>query len=386
MRRAPQPARSRSTRRTDDVFEADETVIVTLTGATSNGQPLTLDPEATQATGTISNDDDAPTVSVSIAPGIATVAEDGTANLVYTVTLDRASAFATTVNFTLAGTATSGTDYAAITGSIIIAAGATTGTITINPTTDDVFEADETVIVTLTGATSNGQPLTLDPEASQATGTISNDDDAPTVSVSIAPGIATVAEDGTANLVYTVTLDQASAFATTVNFTLDGTATSGTDYAAITGSIVIAAGATTGTITINPTPDDVFEANETVIVTLTGATSNGQPLTLDPEATQATGTISNDDDAPTVSVSIAPGIATVDENGTANLVYTVTLDRPRPSPRRSTSRSTAPPRAAPTTRPSPARSSFRRAPPPARSSSTRRRMMFSRPTRRSSSR
>ena len=134
MQRAPQPARSRSTRRTDDVFEADETVLVTLTGATSNGQPLTLDPEATQATGTISNDDDAPTVAVSIAPGIATVAEDGTANLVYTVTLNHASAFATTVNFTLAGTATSGTDYAAITGSILIAAGATTGTITINPT------------------------------------------------------------------------------------------------------------------------------------------------------------------------------------------------------------------------------------------------------------
>ena len=157
-------------------------------------------------------------MAVSIAPGIATVAEDGTANLVYTVTLNHASAFATTVNFTLAGTATSGTDYAAITGSILIAAGATTGTITINPTTDDVFEADETVLVTLTGATSNGQPLTLDPRprrppARSATTTT------PRRWRCVAPGIATVAEDGTANLVYTVTLDHASAFATTVNFT-----------------------------------------------------------------------------------------------------------------------------------------------------------------------
>ena len=183
------------------------------------------------------------------------------------------------------------------------------------------------------------------------------------MSVSIAPGIATVDENGTTNLVYTVRLDRPSAFATTVNFTLDGTATSGTDYAAITGSIIILAGDTTGEIIINPTPDDVFEDNETVIVTLTGATSNGQPLTL-ARATQATGTISNDDDV-SVSVSIEPGIATVDENGTTNLVYTVRLDRPRPSPRRSTSRSTAPPRAAPITRRSPARSSFRRATPPA---------------------
>ena len=63
------------------------------------------------------------TVSVSIGQGIATVAEDGTANLVYTVTLDRESAFPTIVTFTLGGTAESGTDYAAITGSIIIPAG-----------------------------------------------------------------------------------------------------------------------------------------------------------------------------------------------------------------------------------------------------------------------
>ena len=46
------------------------------------------------------------------------------------------------------------------------------------PDHGNVFEADETVLVTLTGATSNGQPLTLDPEASQAIGTIANDDDA----------------------------------------------------------------------------------------------------------------------------------------------------------------------------------------------------------------
>ena len=108
-------------------------------------------------------------------------------------------------------------------------AGATTGTITVNPTTDTIFEANETVIVTLTGGTTNGQPIAVNPQSATATGTISNDDATPTVSVSIAPGIATVAEDGTDNLVYTVTLDQASAFETTVTYSLAGTATSGTD-------------------------------------------------------------------------------------------------------------------------------------------------------------
>ena len=122
-----------------------------------------------------------------------------------------------------------------------------------------------------------------------ATGTITNDDATPTVSVSIAPVAATVVEDGDGNLVYTVTLNQASAFETIVTFSLTGTATSGTDYAAsgaagLTGSITIAAGLTTGTITVNPTADDVFEANETVIVTLTGGTTNAQPITVNAQS------------------------------------------------------------------------------------------------------
>ena len=177
-------------------------------------------------------------------------------------------------------------------------------------------------------------------------------------------------EDGEGNLVYTVTL-------TRPRPSNDRHLLAGrhrherTDYAALgaaglTGSITIAAGLTTGTITVNPTADNVFEANETVIVTLTGGTTNGQPITVNPQSATATGTITNDDATPTVSVSIAPVAATVVEDGDGNLVYTVTLTRPRPSRRPSPTRWPAPPRAAPTTPPqapraSPARSPLQRA-------------------------
>ncbi|WP_348246634.1 hypothetical protein, partial [Salmonella enterica] len=68
----------------------------------------------------------------------------------------------------------------------------------------------------------------------------------------IAVSPASVAEDGAPNLVYTVTLNQASLSATSVGYTISGTATNGTDYATIASPLVIPAGNLTGTITVNP--------------------------------------------------------------------------------------------------------------------------------------
>ena len=53
-----------------------------------------------------------------------------------------------------------------------------------------------------------------------------------------------------------------------VNITAGGTATSGTDYTGGVATVSIPAGATTATITINPTVDATVEANETVILTV----------------------------------------------------------------------------------------------------------------------
>ena len=68
----------------------------------------------------------------------------------------------------------------------------------------------------------------------------------------------------------TVDLSAASSKDVTVSFTVTGTASgSGTDYTLDNGNITIAAGTTSGTITISNILDDVLdEANETVIVTL----------------------------------------------------------------------------------------------------------------------
>ncbi|MBA4450765.1 hypothetical protein FHK94_15150, partial [Cylindrospermopsis raciborskii CS-506_D] len=61
---------------------------------------------------------------------------------------------------------------------------------------------------------------------SGVTGTITNDDTQVTLAVS--PN--SVAEDGNNNLVYTFTRTGVTSNALTVNYTIEGTATNGTDY------------------------------------------------------------------------------------------------------------------------------------------------------------
>jgi hypothetical protein len=79
-----------------------------------------------------------------------------------------------------------------------------------------------------------------------------------------------------------------------VNYSVGGSATEGTDYTGTTThSITIAAGQTSGTITVDPTADSTFENDETVVVTLTGGSTNSQAISLGTDT--ATGTITNDD-------------------------------------------------------------------------------------------
>ncbi len=253
----------------------------------------------------------APTVSIAVSP--ASVSEDGATNLTYTVTRSTALATPTTVNITTAGTATSGSDYTGGVATVIIPANATTATITINPSVDGAVEPDETVTLTVAAGTGYtvGAP-------SSATGTILNDD-VPAATIAVSP--TSVAEDGAPNLIYTVTLNQANpSSATSINYTIGGTATNGTDYATIASPLVIPAGSTTGTITVNPTADATIETNETVTLTLNAGAGYtvGVP-------NSATGTILNDD---LPNLAINDVTANEGNAGTTNYTFTASLSAP----------------------------------------------------------
>ena len=288
----------------DTTPESDETVVVRLSNAGST--PI----GTAEGTGTITNDD-GPTVSIGSAS--VTEGDGGAADLVFTVSLSAASAHRVTVDYADAGTGTaaSGTDYTAIpSGTLTFAAQETSKTITVSVTGDTAAELDETVVVLLSGATN----AVIGTAA--GTGTIT-DDDTPTLSID-SPRV-TEGDSGSVNLTFTVTLSAAAAREVTVAYADAGTGTaaSGTDYDALSpGTLTFAVGDTGRTITVSVNGDTAPEPNETVLVTLSGA--SGASIA----AATGTGTITNDD-GPTLeiaSTSVAEG-----DGGAADLVFTVSL-------------------------------------------------------------
>jgi len=111
--------------------------------------------------------------TVTIAATSNTVAENPLTTGYFTVSRTGSTSGALTVYYAVSGTATNGSDYQSLPGSVTIAAGSTTATIIVTPINDTVVENDETVIVTLSAnaAYNVGSP-------SSATVTIVSDDSA----------------------------------------------------------------------------------------------------------------------------------------------------------------------------------------------------------------
>ncbi len=296
----------------DALDEINETFNVQL-GAPTNA---TLDPVPanTLGVGTVNDDDDPPTVSIDD----VTVVEDA-GTLTFTVTLSAASGQTVTVPFTsAAGTAATPADYTVATGSpLTFNPGVTTQSITVNIVNDVLDEDDEAFTVTL-GAPTNA---TLDPTPGNeiGTGTITDNDTPPTVSIDD----VTVAEDA-GTLTFTVTLSAASGRTVTVPFTsAAGTAATPADYTVATISpLTFNAGVTTQSITVNLVDDTIDEPNEDFTVTLQTPTN----ADLDPVVAETigVGTINDDDNPPTISINDVT-LVEGSGGGTTAMNFTVTL-------------------------------------------------------------
>nr|WP_287697660.1 Calx-beta domain-containing protein [Microcystis sp. M058S1] len=261
-----------------------------------------------QGQGTIANDDVIlPSITLAVSP--SSVTEDGTSNLIYTFTRSGVTTNPLTVNYTVEGTATNGTDYTSIPTSVTFAANSATATVIVDPNADTTVESDETVALTL--ATGTGYTVGT---TTAVIGTIANDDVIlPSITLAISP--TSVTEDGTSNLIYTFTRSGVTTNLLTVNYSIGGTANNGTDYASIPTGVTFAANSATATVIVDPNADTTVESDETVALTLTAGTDYTIGTT-----TAVIGTITNDD----TSVTLAVSPASVTEDGTSNLIYTFT--------------------------------------------------------------
>ncbi len=265
----------------DSLFEGAETVTLTVVDGTGYVADLTQSSD----TVTIIDDD---SMVVSIAATDATATETGPTSGTFTVTRTGGTTDDLTVNYSVSGTATDGTDYAALSGTVTILDGQSTATITITPIDDSDIEGAETVIVTL----SNGGGYTVNESAKSDTVTIT-DDDLPEITITATDNSA--AESGSATGTFTVTRTGTGSALTsgnlTVDYTVTGTATNGTDYTTLSGSVVIPDGQASAIITVTPIDDAVDEGPETVVVGLAvgtgyivGSPSSGTVTIVDNDA------------------------------------------------------------------------------------------------------
>ena len=242
-------------------------------------------------------------------------------DVTFTVTLTPASGKQVTVTWSAStvalrdDTATTGSDYTYAEQELTFAAGDTTKTVTV-ATIDDALDEEDAETFTLTLLVPVNATFAGGTRFSQATGTINDNDDPPTLTV-----MEVSAEEGE-DLTFTVELSAESGRQVTVIWTAsigsDDTAVAAdfADLSEATGTLTFTGvtavydedgvletttvGETETTFTVSTTEDTTFESDETFTVTLSSASH--ATLATDPTAT---GTITDDDALPTLSVDDA---------------------------------------------------------------------------------
>ncbi len=202
-----------------------------------------------------------PTVSVTAAP---TTVTEGGASSQFTLTRAGDTSSAITINYTMSGTASNGLDYTTLSGSVTLAAGATSTNVTLTAIHDGISEPIETAVMSVAGGTGYtvGSPAI-------ATVTIL-DIDTPAVSIGVSQPILLEGVSA-ASVPMTLTRFGQTNTALSVNISYSGSATLGADFNGAS-AVSIPAGAVTATFNITPINDTVVEGTETSIVTVAAGT------------------------------------------------------------------------------------------------------------------
>jgi Calx-beta domain-containing protein len=229
--------------------------------------------------------------------GPATTIEgnSGTHVVAYNVNLSEPLPFTTTVNYATANdTATAGSDYVAASGTLTFAPGETSKVVnvTVNGDTTDE-QLDENYKVNLSSPKSIGFnpgnesfPSYAAIDTGSKTTTIKDDDS----TVRINDVTQNEGDSGTSPMVFTVSLDNASAVSVSVKAgTQNGSATQPSDYTANTQVLTFAPGDTSKTFSVSIKGDLTQEPNENFLVLLT------QPVNTAIGDGTAAGVIRNDD-------------------------------------------------------------------------------------------
>ena len=278
----------------DSIFEGDEQFFVNL------NTPVNSTIDRGSAVGTIFDNDPMP--SLSIENLSLTEPDSGSlSNATFLLKLSSASGSPVTVQVDTADiTAKAGIDYSATSQIVTFAPGTTTKTFIVPVIGDRLFEQTENFAVNLSNAT--GASIS----GSFGVGAIIDND--PQIFLSVSDATVIEGDSGTSEAIFQVTLSAPCEAAVSINYaTADGTATSGADYSASSGTLTIPAGQTTGVIRVPVLGDQKPEPYEKSFLL-----NFSNPLYASLTKTSATGTIRDNDSPGTFAFDQA--IYSVNEN------------------------------------------------------------------------
>ncbi len=263
---------------------------------------------------TVRDDDD---ITVSFAAATVSVGE-GAGTGTFRIMLSATRATDLTVGYTEVGgssTAVVGTDYTALSGSVVVPAGDRQADIVVTLTDDSTVAADKTLTLSLTDGSGY---VAADPDT--AVMTIVNDD---RLQVAFEQERYTVIEAaGAVSLNVVASGDSDLATTLAIRFT-DGTAIAGTDYTgdAIT-SITIPAGVSAVEFDVPITEDGIDEVNEGFMAVL--SVDPASSAVAEPGTSSRTQIVITDDDPTVVSLNYT-GADMIEEGDTVE--FTVALGR-----------------------------------------------------------
>ena len=253
----------------------------------------------TNSSTTVNILDQAGTVSIAATDAVATEAELTDADPGrFTISIDRvgknlvpAPPFpAVSVTYTITGSATSGSDYVVLSGTTTIPANSDSVILPLSVVDDVIVEATEDVTVTLISAAGyNVDPL-------KASASVQILDNEPIVQISSSGNLAEPVTNTTINVSYPGTKLNRSIV---IPYTLSGTATTGADFAGLSGSFTIPAGANSASFPVSVIDDSIAEATESFTIKLT----SGSSYSID--AVKGSVTVQVADDEPFVALGAA---------------------------------------------------------------------------------
>lgn len=244
------------------VGNTDTLTFTTVADATTEGnQTFTISAGGDSISVVINDTSLGPAYSIAGGFNVASVNEDGSTNVVLTVSGENVPN-GTTVPYALSGTGITSNDISLSSLSGSITMNSNIGTLTFTATPDSFTEGTETLTATLSGTDSNGKTVVAIPGGSltDSVNILDTSQTPPSATYTLSRSATSVNEGGS----FTITLNTTNVPAgTNVPYTITGIQAADITQS-LTGSFV----ATNDTITFNVVADNLTEGNQTFLLSL----------------------------------------------------------------------------------------------------------------------